>query len=353
MSRVDAYLDAMIDALRGVGDFQPRPFHIVEVTPYFLDLEALDLTARLRRLEAEGAAAADIGQLFPGANSIKTLLMDIVCGMKMAEVDAADRVWFVERMFDAMASLESGDIFCRDGSHRLMTRGQAQKFADNCSWKPVDGPSGRADAKAAYRVSACGQAMVWGLYFYAWTDMGWEVHGPYEVDSPDGRSQLMLVRDYFDLAPTLLWPEISGWPVRTMRLASLHEPSEDIRLDVLNHVWHDRSWIDSSLAVDLRVDDAPIGDPAAALAVSRDLADMARDLQTRIDGMNRIALLKRFAESRYYALRHWRTRFGDDWRPPREVERRIEADPHGQVRADTSDLAGLRLAFDPRSEVLN
>ena len=63
----------------------------------------------------------EIAALFPGANAIKVLLMNMVCGMKSVGIPAADRVWFTERMFDMMSAAETGDIFCRDGSHRLLT----------------------------------------------------------------------------------------------------------------------------------------------------------------------------------------------------------------------------------------
>lgn len=347
-SRIDAYLDAMDFALGGVGDFQPRPFHIVEVTPYFLDLEAADMLRRLRRLDADRVDDREIAGLFPGANAVKTLLMDMVCGMKSAGIPAAERVWFTERMFDVMSAAEAGDIFCRDGSHRLLTQEQAQQLADGASWS--DSPE---LIKAAYRASASGQAMVWGLYFYAWTDMGWEIHGPYQVQDPAGEPAVMIVRNYFDLAPSLLWPEVGDWPMRTMRLVSLHSPVPEIRFDVLNHVWYDQSWPASSRAVELRVDGTPVAETAVARAAAQELAGAARALQVRIAGTERVPLLQRFAASRYYALRYWRTRLGDDWMPPAEVNARIELQPVRESLAETGDPALLRLAFDPRSDVLN
>src|SRR6266545_3800295 len=139
MSRVDAYLDALDGALRSVGDFRPWPFRIEEVGPYFTDVEAVDLHARLRQLSADGISDVELGRLFPGANSIKTLLMDLVCGMKKAGIPARERVWLTERMFDAMAALETGDIFCRDGTHRLLRSEQAQELFESSTWRWVDG----------------------------------------------------------------------------------------------------------------------------------------------------------------------------------------------------------------------
>lgn len=348
MSRIDAYLDAMDLALSGVGDFQPRPFHIVEVTPYFDDLEAIDMLARLRRLDAGGVRDREIAALFPSANAIKTLLMDMVCGMKSAGIAADERVWFTERMFDLMATAETGDIFCRDGSHRLLTPGQAEELADGATWTAAPDV-----ARAAFRLSAGAQALVWSLYFYAWTDMGWEIHGPYEVTGPDGQPAVMIVRDYFDLAPAMLWPEIEDWPVRTARLVSLHDAAPPIRFDVLNHVWYDLPWALSSYAVELRVDGAVLDSTDAIVAAAKNLTGTAKVLQARVLHTERIPLLQRFADSRYYALRRWRTHFGDNWQPPGEVTARIKARPVRESLPVTDDLALLRLAFDPRSDVLN
>jgi len=335
-------------ALTGVGDFQPRPFHIVEVTPYFLDLEAIDMVSRLRRLDAERADDREMADLFAGTNSMKTLLMDMVCGMKIAGIKADERVWFVERMFDLMSAAETGDIFCRDGSHRLLTEGQAQQLVDGASW------STDTDlVTTAYRASAAAQATVWGLFFYAWTDMGWEIHGPYDVTAPDGTPAALLVRDYFDLAPAILWPEIEDWPVSRMRLISLHHPDPAIRLDVLNHVWFESPWAAGSRAIELRADDAVLDSVTALRSLSQRLTQAGKALQARIARTERVPLLQRFASSRYYALRRWRARFGDDWEPPAEVNARIVAMPFPGSSAQTGDLALLRLAFDPRSDVLN
>lgn len=353
MGRIDAYLDAMDLALRGVGDFQPRPFHIAEVAPYFTDVEAIDLYTRLRRLQAQ-LSDREVGLLFPSANSMKTLLMDLICGMKVAGIGSQERVWFVERIFDAMAALETGDIFCRDGTHRILTPQQAQELSDAASWVVADSTEAGTYVRAAYRASACGQAMVWALYFYAWTDMGWEIHGPYDVRGPGGARGLLVVRDYFDLAPTLLWPEVTGWPIRSMRMMTLHDPAAEIRFDVLNHATQKGSWPASSRAAELSVDGAPAADVAAATAAAARVLTAARAHHQMIDGMSRVELLKRFVASRYYAFRKWRTWFGDDWRQPTEIDERIVLHPLGMgAPAETGDLDLLRQAFDPRTDVLN
>jgi hypothetical protein len=113
--RIDAYLDALDVALADVGHAPSGSLHIADVAPYFLDVEAVDIVERLRRLDADAASDAAVGALFPCANSIKTLLMDLVCGLKVAGIDREQRVAVTERMFDAMAARETGDIFCRDG----------------------------------------------------------------------------------------------------------------------------------------------------------------------------------------------------------------------------------------------
>jgi hypothetical protein len=353
VSRIDAYLDAMEEALSGVGDTPSTSLHIADVAPFFMDVEAIDLLDRLHRLDAEGATDRQIGELFPSANAIKTLLMDLVCGMKVAGIPAPERVRFTERMFDAMEAVEFGDIFCRDGTHQVWDPDEAQRYAGAATWTGADDAAGLDLARAAFRTSASCQALVWALYFYAWTDMGWEVHGPYDVTLPDGGRRRLLVRDYFDLAPSLLWPEIEDWPVTRVRLSTLHAVTAELRFDVLNHVRHDLPWLASAEAVELRFDGAVASGVAEARATSRRILELARWLLARIDTWDRGALVRRFVDSRYYAFRRWRTRFGDEWATPAEVVARIERDPYGAPPAVTDDLDLLRLAFDPRSDVLN
>src|SRR3954466_1227951 len=130
ISSIDEYLDALDVAFENAGTIVPWPLHVAQVAPYYSDLEALDLMERFRTLRARGTADVEIARLYPSASSATSLMLDLVVGMKQAGIGRGDRTEFVETVLRGLAVLEAGDIFCRDGGHRLLSGEQAQRLAD-------------------------------------------------------------------------------------------------------------------------------------------------------------------------------------------------------------------------------
>lgn len=349
MNRIDAYLDALRAAFGAAGNIVPWPLHLGEVLPYCGDLEALELVARLEDLSASGWSDAEIGRLFVGASSPKSLLGDLVISMKVAEVPVDKRVWVVERWFDVMAAKESGDIFCRDGTHRVLSPGDAQALADSLPWV-----TGTAFAQQAFRLSGAAQAHVWALLFYGWTDIGFEIHGPYDV-SFDGRPSQLVVRDFFDLKPVLLWPELADFACSRMRVISVHPPDAGMAVDIFNHLTHPESLLTSTDAIFVDVDDVPLSEPGALRDVGKLLLAQVRRQHEAIEAMTRPDLVTKFVAARYYAFRHWRLSFDVPWEPPQEVATRISTWDPIVIEPDdasTQNVTHLLAAFDPRTESL-
>jgi hypothetical protein len=336
---VDAYLDAIGRAMANAGDIVPWPLHLAQIGPYYGDIEGADLYTRLRAFEAAGASDEDIARLFPSASSAKSLLMDLVCGLKDAAVPAADRTWFVGRMLAAIGTAETGDIFCRDGAHRLLTESAATALVEGAGWSECSQPAG----KAAFSLSGAAQALIWSQHFYGWTDIGFVIHGPYRVALPDGRPGQLVVRDFFDLLAADVWPQLPPLPVRRLQVSSLHDLSDRFEVDIFNHLLHARAQADSCVAVRVTADDRPIA-PDAMNDLRKLCLDRVRHQQGDIERMDEPQVLTKFIESRYYALRGWR---GADWRPPAEVLTRIKERP----LVPPPPAAGwptLRMLFDPR-----
>jgi hypothetical protein len=315
--------------------------HLAQLGPYYGDIEGADLYGRLRDLDAAGARDADIARLFPSASSAKSLLMDIVSGLKDAGVPAADRTWFATRILAAAGAVETGDVFCRDGAHRLLTGAQAADLVGSAGWLECSEPVGRA----AFRLSGAAQALIWSQHFYGWTDIGFVIHGPYSVTLSDERPGHLVVRDFFDLHAADVWPRLSPPPVRQLQVGTLHDGSDRFEVDIFNHLLHRRAPADSCVAVRVTADDRPI-DTGAMDGLRAACVDRIRHQHDVIDRMDERRVLTKFIESRYYALRRWR---GDDWRPPAEVLARIDDLPLEPSPPD-ADWPVLRALFDPRSD---
>jgi hypothetical protein len=345
---VDEFLDSAGVAFRNAGQIVPWPMHVAHIAPFYSDLEAADLVWRLSCLRASGTGPAGIAALYPSASSAKSLMLDLIPGMKDAGVPADVRLDFVSTVFAGLAERERGDVFCRDGAHRLLTGTQASALTSTAEWTPAAGAAGRDLAKAAFTLSGAAQSLVWSMHFYGWTDISFVIHGPYQVTGPDGHPAALVVRDFFDLESDELWPELPEPPCRDIRLCTLHDDSDAFSIDIFNHLLHRHPLLASTTWISLSVDGGPAHRVADLAALSRALVNIVRRQKTVIDALDRQEVATKFVESRYYAFRRWRSATGDRWRPPPEVYQRLRDLPVAADPVDDPPWQALRDIFDPR-----
>ncbi|MEV4315560.1 hypothetical protein [Actinocrispum sp. NPDC049592] len=337
---IDDFLDAVGVAFANAGQIVPWPMHVAQIGPFFGDLEAADLMRRYTSARENGVCDGELAKLYPSTSSAKSLMLDLVPGMKVAGIPAAGRVTFVTGILSGLAEIETGDVFCRDGGHRLLGADEVQRLAGGPGW--VTG-----SARAAFELSGAAQALVWSMHFYGWTDISFVIHGPYQAGD-----QVLIVRDFFDLRPGELWPQLPAPPCRELRVLSLHDTTDTFRIDIFNHLLHERPLRESTRAVRVIVDGHDVAGGERPLSLRKDLVGLVRRQKTAIDGLSEREVLTKFVESRYYALRGWRTRDGDAWRPPPEVYERIAQEPIPPAPADDNDeWPVLRDIFDPRAEL--
>lgn len=349
MDKVDAYLDAVFNAFTAAGRIVPWPIHIATIFPYFCDLEAAELFERLRSVAPQGREA--VARLHVNSSVAKALLMDLVPALKeVPGVSKADRCWLVETVLDSLEVIDHGDIFCRDGRYRKMTDAQVTALSGLARWslqanQPVV-------CRAAYRLSAAAQALIWSLFFYGWTDVAFEIHGPYRVNGQDGQPRDLVVREFFDLRPLPVWSELENdATVESVMLLAEMKVTANSRVDIFNHLTHRGNLHEQTTAVAVFLNGAPVADAATLDSALQKIVQAMRKQHARVEALGRNELIYRFIETRYYAFRNWRTPFGVEWRPPAEVRQRLQT-----WKPITIPLEGgpsreeLRRAYDPRDE---
>jgi hypothetical protein len=246
-----------------------------------------------------------------------------------------------------LAAVEAGDVTTADGGHRLLADEAAAKLCAEPGWVAVgagdDGP-----AISAYGLSGALQSLVWSTHFYGWTDISFVIHGPY----PDGAGGVLVIREFFDIDPGELWPELPAPPCRNVRVLTRHDDSDEFRIDIFNHLLHRRPLRSSTTAVRVLADDADIAGTAEPEALRAAVVGIVRQQKRVLDRLSEREVLTKFVESRYYAFCRWRQRTGDPWRPPAEVYARIKERPvPPPPSGDDLDWPVLRTIFDPRCEL--
>lgn len=346
MSRIDAYLDSVFDAFSATGRIVPWPIHIATIFPYFSDLEARELYDRLRLVAPAGPAA--VAQMHINSSVAKALLMDLIPGLKeLPDLTTADRVWFVETVFDSLEVISHGDIFCRDGRYVKLSGDDVSKLRAKAA--PSLEVGDPVKCRFAYRLSAAAQALIWSLFFYGWTDVAFEIHGPYRVIGSDGGESDLVVREFLDLRPLAVWPGMKLLPITTLTVIAEMDIAACSRIDVFNHLTHKGNLHEQTAAVAVLMDGQPVTDDGAWEEVVKDMVAAQQSQHEHVRNLSRSDLIHKFIETRYYAFRKWREPFGLDWRPPEEVAQRLKTwEPIVIPLEGGPSPETLRRAYDPR-----
>lgn len=356
MNRIDLFIDALGRASETAGEIAPWPIPIATIFPYFSDLEASDLYWRLKAIARQDRASKILKRLLIAPSVAKALLMDLIIGLKASTppIAADERVWFVERIFDVLEEMQAGDIFCRDLRNLILSPSESQNLSEDIPWIWLGSEESKERlGRPFYRASASAKALIWSLFFYGWDDIGYEIHGPYDVATDDGKQLRLVVTDYFDLKPTMLWESMQSFPLSSMRVAALYDRSVDISVDVFCHLVSRGNLLGGTTAIYLEADGVPLVTREAAEALSKCLLERVSEQHRAVEMMSQEDVIAKYIESRYYAFRRWRQYSRDDWRPPQEVLQRIRQWGIQEMPASGGpSWEDLRKAFDPRTDFI-
>lgn len=353
MSRIDIFLDSLEKAFERAGDKVPWPVHVATIAPYFADPEASDLYSKIKFLANQDTPISAVKKLFIGPSSTRSTLMDMIIGLKATEpaISADERMWFVEYMFDVIQEMLTGDLFCRDGRHLILNSQEAQALYEKTPWNRVDP---QLDiCRSIHRVSASLHALMWSLYFYGWSDVGFEFHGPYEITSVDGTELKLIVRDFFDTKPILLWESMETFPFNSLRILTLYERETDINIDIFNHIVSRTNLLDATVGIYIEANGIVLKTQEEVEDLRGQISQRVLEQHRLVRSMSREELVKKFIETRYYVFRKLRNHFQEDWRPPTDVLRRIS--DWGLIEIPQSGPPNwnlLRRAFDPRNDFI-
>jgi len=354
MNRIDLFLKSLKQCFATAGEIAPWPVHVSIPSIYCGDLEALDLFSKLKRISKEELSNKILSKLMIGPSVAKALLMDLIIGLKVAKppISVKERVWFVENYFDGIENLQAGDIFCLDGTNKILSQPEAQNLFEKTPWiwlgssKPL-----KELAQTFYKASAATKSLIWSLYFYGWDDIGYEIHGPYKVVAKNGKKLNLVVTDYFDVKPTLLWESMESFPYNSIKLMALYPEEAKLSVDMFCHFVNKENLLEATCGIYFEVEGIPIRTKKTTEKLIKILLQRVAEQHNAIEAMGKEKIIKKYIESRYYAFRRWRMYFQEDWKPPKEVLDRIKKWGIIEIpEGGGPSWDDLKKAFDPRTD---
>lgn len=354
MNRIDLYLKALGNAFASTGEIAPWPIHVSIPSIYCGDYEAADLFSKFKKIAREDQSKKILSKLFDGPSVAKALLMDLVCGLKVAKppISVKERVWFTDSTLEAVEEMQARDIFCLDGTNRILDSHEVKKLFEHTPWIWLKTKKDKETlGRSFYKASASAKSLIWSLYFYGWDDVGYEIHGPYKINTKGRNKYQLVITDYFNLKPTLLWPKIESFSYRTIKLMTLYPENADLSVDMFIHFFNKGDLLKITDGIYLEANGVPLRTSEVAESLSKEILERVAEQHREIEAMSKEEIIKKYIESRYYAFRKWRWYFGEDWRPPQKVFDRIrdwgiiEIPPGGGPTWEE-----LKKAFDPRTD---
>jgi phosphohistidine swiveling domain-containing protein len=322
-NEIDDLLNSMIGVFVDVRDLWPMP--PVNLFPYFDVDQALSTYQKLKELVEGGMPFKDIAKLFDRAEQVRYLLINTgpaslktAHNLKIADITIEDQVKFTEWCIQIIKELTQEDPLCLDGKNIYWPQEKVDEFVSNYSWQEVTDEYREAVDKLSINLYSMNWAFYWNYYGAA----GYDIHGPYRPKDFEG-SQL-IIKDYFNPAPTELWSLAKDVPFKSAMLAQVYKYT-DIKISFGNRIVNQGDLAGNNSHFVFIIDGKHVTD----IKTIRNLAQMAAEITKRqtdyINAMEKMDVARMGAKLSFYIHKDFYMHFGKDWYPEADIEATIKA----------------------------
>lgn len=228
--------------------------------------------------------------------------------------DVQERCEIVLALLDDIQAAKAGDVFCRDGSHHVLTSLAAQQSVDQLTFESADDRS----VDRAYSVLNASLLAYSEAIFFSANCTVRDVHGPYDVLYCGDRCQL-IVRDYYRLRDARLEPETAGLKYDALCAYSLYDGTIGFSFSVLNDYTSDRPLTSSVVAhaATMTVDgqDRPLNGCDEVRQVNELLGATIATVSARVRTAASLDQTLEIIRRTYYRASPIASAVGEDWAP--------------------------------------
>lgn len=296
-----------------------------------------ELLEDLAWLEAQGLTLAEIARPFQNPARLYRIIDSTIYSMRRNRYPMAAQRAVVLKLLDMTSALKYGSEFNEDGRNVLYDPNRAAAVAASI----VD-PVSAAESQLVHRFCGIMWAYTEAIFFRA-HDVTKEIHGPYPCG--DGGRQF-IVKEYLNLRPVELWPHASLLPCQTIRIFKRYTDAVRIRIDALNHLYHDGGPLVPNLeSCVVEVDG--VRQPVSVLAPHLAAAHQTiTEISRHVDAITWNERVLKYADIFWFRKRPVSDRRGRDWHVPAHVREAIMRGAENERRrTPLSDEASERLAM--------
>ncbi len=352
--QISKFIKAIEESFSGLN---PKTFWLLnggQIDAYFDVDEALDMYYRINKLK-EKLNAMEIADLMPQADIIRIFLEhNAIIGLKVAKklgidnISAEDRIKYSLFLFEILRHKVRNDIFCLDGKNIIFGENEISKLLNTNNWNR---PSSNEEKKKIAFLTVMLNNLCYTLYYDIFMTGGFYLHGPYDTTNKFGENTMMLVRDFHNLNPKEIWPDLKI-PFQNIKICAIYK-NLDLKINFVNHPITKDSIGDKLIAYKIYVDGKEI-DFDKIDEIIEIVHKISSQQTSKINSLSDLDKVRKGAEIAFYFFKSLREYMGDDWRPPKTVEETIQKFGNKFIKdfqyQEIPSMEHWRRIFDPRDD---
>ncbi|MEK6899020.1 MAG: hypothetical protein AABW79_02900 [Nanoarchaeota archaeon] len=351
-SQVDLFLKAIEEIFKGMDPKTFWPLNGGQIDSYFDVIEAIDMYNLLTGL-VKTTPVDKIAKIMPAPDIIRLFLEhNAIIGLKVAtklgllNLSENQRIDYLELLLDIISKKVKNNIFCLDEKNIILSEKEIEIKTASPDWDIADKNEQREIASLIVHANN----LCYTLYYDIFMAGGFYIHGPYQTFNYFGRNTILLIREYHNLRPRELWPDLEI-SFSKIRIEGIYE-NLDIKINFANHPMSKSSIGDKLIAYRVYIDDKKATN-AEIKKLLPELIQTSTKQSKKINLLDDLDKVRKGAEIAYYLFRNLRKSQGRDWKPPKEVENNINYFGDKFIKqfaySEKPSLDHWKKLFDPRT----
>jgi len=273
------------------------------------------------RAKEQGYTPADLVYTMRSTSVLRCELMFMMWGYIGLGGKRAEEMREVFEFFHEMlVSMVTGDIWAH-AANLAHTSEEIEQIINEVDWQGGNEEAARVLGRVYNSVFSLSYA----LYRDFFPQQLVESYGPYDVSERFGENTILVIKDFRDMHPRELWPELEHVPYDHIRMYQVYE-DVDFRCELIGmHAIYDGDLISSLRSWALYVDGEPMHDLESQKAFYESVAQTVTNQVRVYEEMSTEELKQKFIEWRCYQFKDFYEALGIDWQPSDKMREQARA----------------------------
>ncbi len=302
------YLNAIENSFMDYSPDEVWPLSAVQIEAYFDVDEAIEMYYIIEKLK--GKNIDSIMELFPRQVCMKySLIHNFIVGLKVANMlgikkySKEEIINHLMFFISIMKNKQENDVF-DNNSNKIYNKKLIEEQLNKTFIK-----TNKQNIKQLKRLITISDALVYSLYYDVFISAGLERHGPYDVSKKYGPGTKMIIFDYYDLKPSVIWSNLKNLEYRNLKISLIYKNSK-VKINFINRIISDNDFINNVLYFSVESDKK-----STINRLIEDFSNLVYNQTKYVSELSDLDKVRKGALIYHYQFRELRNKYLGDWKP--------------------------------------